>query len=81
MYVIKADKVYMQTLMGLWKFDRLGKLIGKQIIARLEPNPYSCFDKVTGVCKDSTFAFRAIPQTIPNFVLEDAEVIFKGEMI
>lgn len=81
MHVIKADKVYMQTLLGLWKFERLGKLIGKQVILRLEHNPYSCFDKVTGVCKDQSFAFRAIPQTIPNFVLEDAGIIIKGEML
>lgn len=81
MYVITADKLYMKTLLDMWKFERLGKLVGKQVILRLEHNPHSCFDKVTGVCKDQTFAFRAIPQTIPRFVLDDASVILKGEMI
>jgi len=80
MYVITADKMYMQSLLAMWKFERLGKLIGKQVILRLESNPHSCFDKVTGVCKDQTFAFRAIPQNIPKFVLEDAGIIIKGEM-
>lgn len=81
MHVITCDKLFMQQILGFWKFDRIGKLISKQVILKLEHNPRSCFDKVLGVCKDQTFAFRAIPQTIPNFVSEDASVILKGEMV
>ena len=81
MHTIKADKLFMKQILDMWKFERLGKLIGKHVILKLEHNPYSCFDKVVGVCKDQTFAFMAIPQNIPKFVLEDAEVIIKGEML
>lgn len=81
MHVLTADKMFTKQILGFWKFEKLGKLIGKQVILRLEHNQHSCFDKVTGICKDVSFAFRAIPQTIPKFVLEDAEVIVKGEMI
>ena len=80
MHVITADKLYMSQLMQMWKFERLGKLVGKQVILRLERNPYSCWDKVTGVCKDQTFAFRAIPQDLPKFVLADASIIVRGVM-
>ena len=65
------EKYNLVALAKMWKVDRISKLVHKSVILRMKDNN-TLFECVMAIARDDKFGFRAQPQKLPKFVIEES---------